>query len=385
LEKNNKAINDLTNDFDMVQINENKENKNEIIILTPVKSHITTPVKNIPLSPINGQNEVAGTAKKTGKQGLNRKRKLQSTKSPMISRNTNSPSLSISKQVKCKCVSSKIIQFQLDLFKALNSYAKYRSKMSQLVCSLVQSRSKAKENITTNADQIQVQSMSSSSLICPDLCDETSLKMNDDCMLEQLEVSFKILNDIYNDKFLKDDLIKQDRSFKKQFFESIDLLAQLYGFFGLLTKRIKVFNFKLEFLKLEFEHNTVVAFADFESLYSSCLLQLMKTYLNTNMCNEFVDLLLSDKVNKENAPAPTPITSTTNKSTKPESNAKKPSKLSRFQDVDEIDKVNKILLAKPETLIYYNLLIAHYFVLKHKVRKVTNISLKYRLILIYLI
>jgi hypothetical protein len=103
------------------------------------------------------------------------------------------------------------------------------------------------------------------------------------------------------------------------------------------------------------------------------------------MCNEFVDLLLSDKVNKENAPAPTPITSTTNKSTKPESNAKKPSKLSRFQDVDEIDKINKILLAKPETLIYYNLLIAHYFVLKHKVRKVTNISLKYRLILIYLI
>ncbi len=284
----------------MVKTNENKENKNEIILSSLYKNITLTRGKNNkPLSPII-QNEAISTPK-------------------IISNKINSHSLSISEQqrVKCKCISSKIIQFQLNLFNALNLYAKYRYKMSQLV----KPRSKFKENIMTNSDQMHA--ASSSSLIYPDLCDEKSLKMNDDCIIKLLEVTFKILDDIFNDKWLINDLIKQERSFKKQFYESIDLLAQLYGFFGLLNKRIRVFNFKLEFLKLEFtEHNTAAVFAHFESVYSSCLLQLMKIYLNSNMCDEFVDVLLSDKVNKKNDP--------THSS---DSNAKNTYKLNGFQDV----------------------------------------------------
>ena len=271
---------------------------------------------------------------------------------------------SYSKQ--CNCVSSRALQFQLDLFKALSEYAKCRTKMAQYVGSLIQSRSKVKENVTTNADQIQMQSMSSSCLICPELCDENSLKLNEDHLLALLDSSLSILEKLANDKTQKENFTKQERSFKKQFFESIDLLAQLYGFFGFAKKRIEVFNLKIELLSIEFELNIEMALIDFESVYASVLLQLMKAYLNLSMCDEFVALLLSQKsIN------PDPFKMNIDLKEDLSKKLKKPSKTLNtilFSELDNIDKANRVLTNKTETLVVYNLVIAHYFILKHKVR-----------------
>ena len=42
-----------------------------------------------------------------------------------------------------------------------------------------------------------------------------------------------------------------------------------------------------------------MASADFETIYVNGLLQLMKAYLNTNMCDEFAGVLLKEKVNPD--------------------------------------------------------------------------------------
>lgn len=124
------SINDLIDDIRSIKI-EDKENKSGIS--TPNKCN-ATPIRIEPLSPNNNQLESICTTKKNSKQTLNRRRKLQSTRSPMISK-TGTPSCT--KQ--CNCVSSLTLQFQLDLFKALNEYAKCRNKMAQYVSSLIQS------------------------------------------------------------------------------------------------------------------------------------------------------------------------------------------------------------------------------------------------------
>ncbi len=294
---------------------------------------------------------------------MNRRRKLQSTRSPMISK-TGTPSCT--KQ--CNCVSSLTLQFQLDLFKALNEYAKCRNKMAQYVSSLIQSRSKVKENVTTNADQIQMQSMSSSCLICPELCDENTLNLNDDHLMAQLDSSLNLLEKLANDKTQKENFIKQERSFKKQFFESVDLLAQLYGFFGFAKKRIEVFHLKIELLNFEFELNIELALIDFESVYANVLLQLMKAYLNLSMCDEFVVLLFSKKlINPDPFKMNIEFNEDLNKKLKNVKPLKIPNTQISYSDLDSIDRVNKVLTHKTETQVVYNLVIAHYFILKHKV------------------
>ena len=242
--------------------------------------------------------------------------------------------------------------------------------MAHLVGNLIQSRTKVKENVTTNADQIQVQSMSSSCLICPDLCDENELKLNDDHLIALLDSSLNILEKLAIDTSQKENFAKQERSFKKQFFESIDLLAQLYGFFGLVKKRIDVFSLKIDLLNFEFEINLESALVDFESVYVNVTLQLMKAYLSLSMCDEFAFLLLSQKLN------PDPLKANLSdldenlgkklKNTKP-TKSTKASDLITYADLESIDKLNRILISKVETQVVYHLVIAHYFILRHKV------------------
>lgn len=370
-----KDLNSLTNEIKLFHINDDYK-ENDVIVLSPPPKLHKTPTKttlSTPLSPTNINEQAVTTAKKTGKQALIRKRKLQSTRSPLISK-TNSPILTNTKHTKCDCVLSQILQFQLDLYKSLSEYAKFRSIMTQNVTNLIQSRSKVKENVTTNADQIQVQSMSSSCIICAELCDESSLKMSDDQILLLLDSSFIILERLSRDSASREQFITEDRSIKKQFYESVDLLAQLYGFFGLLTKRIQIFNFKLDLLSAEFEYAPEFAQVDFETTYTNCVLQLMKVYLNANMCDEFAQLLLKEKINVDNGKQPSEEDELSASNKKNAKNLKKPtvkhsvspSGIS-FQELDTIDQNNKILLGKPENQIVYHLTIAHYFILKRKV------------------
>ena len=133
------------------------------------------------------------------------------------------------------------------------------------------------------------------------------------------------------------------------------MLAQLYGFFGLLTCRTKVFNIKLELLNYDVEKGTANAFIDFDCVYTSTLLHLMKAYLNANMFEDLIDLIFDNKFKGI-------------KSNPDDVNKLKDTKIS-YQNIEDMNKHNKTISSKPETLIAYHLALAHYFILKHQVNR----------------
>ena len=337
------------------EIDENKENADGIIYmdtLSPVTCMDTTlsPKLTCPivLSPTNSQRKP--------KTQLNRRKKLQNTKSPLISRSyTTKKALNRP----CQCVSSKLVQFQIELYKMLSEYSRHRNKMSQCVGSLIQSRTKVKDtaNITTNADNLHLQTISSTNLICPEICDETGLKMDDSFLIKRLNDCADILECLSSSSASKQGFSAEEKTVKKQFYESVDLLAQLYGFFGILVDRIKVFNMKLELLSFELEHADHSMYSDFDTIYTQTLLCLLKAYLNANMYEEFESLVLDDKFRGA-------------RSSKQDEAAGKdktpPLKIS-FQNIEMLSKRNKTIQAKPETLITFHLTLAHYLILKHQV------------------
>lgn len=79
----------------------------------------------------------------------------------------------------------------------------------------------------------------------------------------------------------------------------------------------------------------------------------MKAYLNANMFDEFLALVFDDSLNA-------PRTESTS-----ESNSFKVS----YQNIDKLEKLNKNIASKPETLIAYHLALAHYLILKHQVNQ----------------
>ena len=141
--------------------------------------------------------------------------------------------------------------------------------------------SKETTNVTTNADQLQT--VSSVNLICPEICDETEMKSDDSVLINKLDSCFANLEHLVSSTALKKSFIEEDRSLKKQFYESADLLAQMYGFFGMLMNRIRIFNIKLKLLNYDIQNSSSLATMDYESIYTSTLLHLMKAYLSSNM------------------------------------------------------------------------------------------------------
>ena len=328
-------------------LEEDKENDDSIMIVSPVLETVKKARQK------NSKPHQRSKSPQTPKKPISK-----FNQSPLINNLTNP----------CQCAASRIIYFQLEMFKMLSEYSKCRTKMSSQMSNLMQSRIKIKDtaaDIKTNADNLSLQTISSSSLICTEFCDENGIKMDDSIIMKKLDHCLKILENLSESKEFKENLYREEKTLKKQFFESIDLLGQMYGFFGILLNRIKVFNMKLDILNSEIEKAN--SYDQVGPIYTSNVFNLMRAYLNANMCDEFLQLnniFLNANLADDNS---------INKNV--ESKAKKEPKGSKtkgysLKDIKSLVERNRLISSKPESLIHYYLLLSHYYILKHKVKRV---------------
>ena len=117
----------------------------------------------------------------------------------------------------------------------------------------------------------------------------------------------------------------------------------------MLTSRIKVFTIKLDLLNFDQKNSQNT---DYDNISTTTLLHLMKAYLNANMFDEFLSLVFDDRFGKGSKSEPTKENS--------------PRKIN-YQNIEKLEKLNKNVSSKPETLISYHLALAHYLILKHQV------------------
>jgi len=179
------------------------------------------------------------------------------------------------------------------------------------------------------------------------------MKSDDTILIDKLNNCMKNLEYLVSSMAVKEDFVKEDKSTKKQFYESADLLAQLYGFFGILTSRVKVFNMKLELLDYDLKNSPSSSSSDFESIHTTTLLHLMKAYLNASMFDEFLSLVFDEKFRGFKS------------GDEPQKPANVPVKVT-YQDIENLSKLNKNISVKPESLVAYHLALAHYLILKHQ-------------------
>ena len=272
----------------------------------------------------------------------------------------------------------------------LCDYTKYREKMCSNVANLIQSRMKVREAtpVQTNTDNLHLQSISTHFLICPELATETDLLMTDSSLLAQLDACLSILQNICANKEINEKIKSLEKTLSKQFFDSIDLLAQLYGFFGVLTNKVKALKYKIDLLCIN--DNEKINSLTTENLvsYASTINNLMKSYLNAGMCEDFENLnkeiLYStenqdtkskEEESKEAAAKTLGNSSVANMTKKAcvniETNVVKRNSITTidfsFEKTLLLLEKNKIISSKPETLISYYLALTHYFILAHKV------------------
>ena len=153
----------------------------------------------------------------------------------------------------CECLVSRALAFQLGLLKFVARYARIRSHMAKLVKGLVQTRIKMKESTQTltNADNLHLQPTQTCCLVCPELDSNADLDTVDVELAEcaaALRRVHKQLSAADKEEVTKFFL---DRTLKKQFYDSVDLLAQLFGFFGLVTSRAETLRLKLDMLNFD--------------------------------------------------------------------------------------------------------------------------------------
>jgi hypothetical protein len=293
----------------------------------------------------------------------------------------------------CECLSSKVILFQLNLFKMLCEYTKYREKMCVNVANLIQSRLKIREAtvVQTNTDNLHLQSIATQFLICPELATETELNMNDSSLISQLDGCLFVLEAICNKKVISEKLKLLEKTLYKQFFDSIDLLAQLYGFFGVVTNKAKTLKFKLEMLCISDLEKINSLNSEALVSYANTINNLMKSYLSAGMCEEFENLnreilISTDSQETKNSADSKNITPKTlgnsngvninknsNLNANTEANSGKKKSIPNTTTDFSLEKTlvllekNKLISSKPETLISFYLTLTHYFILAHKV------------------
>jgi hypothetical protein len=118
-------------DFDSCKENDwDKRIKNSPVLPMTVDKMILSPIENL------SNSHRTDTAKK----GLNRRAKMLYTRPPLVAGRKGGKV--------CVCVTSKLIRFQLELYKMLAEYSKQRTKSAQYVSSLVQSRLKTEGELS---------------------------------------------------------------------------------------------------------------------------------------------------------------------------------------------------------------------------------------------
>jgi hypothetical protein len=356
-------------EFDDIEKGGNKENDKDNN--SKSRKRLSSPTNDII---IKEEQKTEKLKRKTPKR-----RKLKTPKSPMT------PLISKSKVHKstCDCAEFKIMQFQINFYKFLCAYYNIRCKQLEAMSDLVISRLKEKETtvILTNSDSLQLQTITTERLLCPQFinpANEANLSNNDDLM-ELLESSFKILEAIDKSPDHINEIITLDKSLQKQLFESVDLLAHIYGLFGYLEKRLKTFENKYKILKtIQASNNnaTTCGLNNFDPIFTETCINLMKCYINVHKCDQYETLM--GRIFAVPIPNETPIVSVLNN--KPSSSGSSSQKKSSASTVTAkltidsyVDKVltafeeHKLFSAKPETLFVLQIVFTHYLILKHRV------------------
>ncbi|CAF0715451.1 unnamed protein product [Brachionus calyciflorus] len=328
------------------ETDENKENDDLKNILKNNKKRLSSPNSEVILI---DDLELSKSNKKLPK----RQKRVIQTQSPMIIKNESSASPSVivldkkSSQV-CGCTMSKILQFQISLYTCLCHYSSLRTKMLDAMKNLVDSRLKLKDkaNVLTNADNLYLQTPCTQSLICPEICDEFTVNVDDTELIKKLDSCLNILEEINKSHSLK----KIDKTLEKQFYEFVDILAQFYGFLGLILNRSKCLSIKFDILSKHIDQSSQL-----ETIYSNTVINLMKSYLNTCQIDN-MECFLKKLFNPDQASQ----TKTSIKS---------------YDDLDlkQLYEKNSYLLNKPEFQVAYYLNLMHYLILKNKTKEAIKI------------
>ena len=278
---------------------------------------------------------------------------------------TKTPSKAPFIHANCDCLQSKMLHFQIGMSDLLAEYAQCRNAMHTAFSNMVQMRLKVKDSSqalkTTNADSLYLQTAASHHLVCTDLCDESGLKLSDAPLVKRLHACYAVLESVARARDVRDAFVRLEKSVQKQFYELVDLVAQIYGFFGLLVGRVNTLQIKLLLvgyaLDHESQHNPTVALNK-DTIYSQTVVNLMKAMLNANMRDEF------GKLNASLVAATTAtdevVTTSRRKSTT------KVATDSTSCDLSAIEK-HKYFSPKPEMQVLYHLALTHYFILENRV------------------
>ena len=280
---------------------------------------------------------------------------------------------------KCECVEYQILKFQLNLYKMLNDYAQHRDEICLSIKNLISLRLKLKvnENTLTNTDNLVHISTTQSSLkylLCSEIHDNTSKST------DKQSHYLKLLENLYVNlcEIRMDAEVFQIRltTLRKQLYGLIDLLAHLFGFFCIPTRKIDCLKLKLNYLSQEINmasttstsppkvstalcivipSNPTSSNDTYLTLLAITTLNLMKCYLNLHQFKQLNDLnvFLIDKSFD---------------------------KCSIDGDYDSesfsIIEKHKVFVNKPEFICTYYLINAHYFLLKQNYSDAVKIILK---------
>ena len=279
---------------------------------------------------------------------------------------SKTPTISTTRSKKCQCVDYQILKFQLNLYKMLNEYADYREEMCKSIKSLISLRLKIKntENTQTNTDNLQHISSTQSSLkylLCSEIhnnAEKNTYKQTH--FLKLLENLYENLADIQIDVDLFHSKLI---SLRKQLYALIDLLAHLFGFFCVPIRKIDCLKLKFSILSKELNFlpptnplaspaissvtgistNLSSSNDTYLTIYTITILNLMKSYLNLhqfkqlNELNAFLFQKTFDKCASDGD--------------------------YNNENLISIEK-HKLFTNKPELIVTYYLINAHYFLLK---------------------
>ncbi len=260
----------------------------------------------------------------------------------------------------CECLQSRVIGFQVGVFKTLAGYSKMRERMMLLVKGLVQTRLKIKETtqILTNSDNLHLQPTQTVSLICPELhsTENNKEEKNRNEFYSELTNCLNLLKKLQKSLGQSEkeeiDQFLHDKPLKKQLYDCIDLLAHLFGFFGHILYRIDALRLKMDILSFEkakLPSSPIPATKSIVSVdvsnYSQTIINLAKAYLSANMCDAFEQLneeIIGEKIKTDDR------------------------KLAGAEKLLLKIETNKFIGSKPETLVAYQLVLMHYFILKRR-------------------
>jgi hypothetical protein len=256
---------------------------------------------------------------------------------------------------KCNCLNSKILDFELHLYKMLSKYADQRDSMCDSLRVLMKQRSKLKEkegnqNHEFNANFEQRQT-SIQYLLCEKLISQSRALSNDSNtmssrdLVKLLDAALHKVKLIFSDLKLIQTLVNNHElySIRKQFYSNLDLLANLYGFFCLPLRKQNVLDLKFDLLKMESLSNP-----DTLQVYVQTAINMMKLYLSLHRLHKLNDInsLLFNKTIDDYV------------------DLMRPQMANNKDSFSFIDKHAYMQVPKCEFLMQYYIIVANYFLVK---------------------